>query len=62
MDVESLINKLTINISVLERCNKNWTGTMKDFKGEAKATNEKEYAHAAKAAEGLSKLSSLEMR
>ena len=42
MDVESLINKLTINISMLERCNKDWTGIMKDLKGEAKATcNEK---------------------
>ena len=41
MDVESLINKLTINISMLERCNKDWTGIIKDLKGEAKATDEK---------------------
>ena len=53
MDVESLINKLTINISMLERCNKDWTGIMKDLKGEAKATDEKEYARAAEGGEGF---------
>ena len=53
MDVESLINKLTIDISMLERCNKDWTRIMKDLKGEAKATDEKEYAHAAEGGEGF---------
>ena len=53
MDVESLINKLTINISMLERCNKDWTGIMKDLKSEAKATDEKEYARAAEGGEGF---------
>ena len=43
MDVESLMNKLTINISMLERCNKDWTGIMKDLKGKAKVTDENEY-------------------
>ena len=38
MDVESLINKLKINVSMLERCNKDWTGIMMDSKGKAKAT------------------------
>ena len=53
MDVESLINKLTINISMLERCNKDWTRIMKDLKGEAKATNEKEYTRAAEGGKGF---------
>ena len=53
MDVESLINKLTINISILKRCNKDWTGIMKDLKGKAKATDEKEYAHAAEGVKGF---------
>ena len=53
MDVESLINKLTINISMLERCNKDWTGIMKDLKGEAKPTDEKEYARAAEGGRGF---------
>ena len=53
MDVESLINKLTINILMLERRNKDWTGIMKDLKGKAKATNEKEYACAAEGDKGF---------
>ena len=53
MDVESLINKLTSNISMLERCNKDWTRIMKDLKGEAKATDEKEYARAAEGGGGF---------
>jgi len=36
MDVESLINRLMVNISTLERCNKDWTGVLKDFKGKRK--------------------------
>ena len=62
MDVESLINKLTINISMLERCNKDWTRIMKDLKGEAKATDEKNMRVLLKEVRGLSKLSSLETR
>ena len=29
---ETLINRLTTNISMLERCNKDWTGVLKDLK------------------------------
>ena len=47
MDAETLINRLTLSVSMLERCNKDWIGIMKDLKGEAKATNEKEYARVA---------------
>jgi len=53
MDAESLINRLTTNISMLERCNKDWTSVMKDLKGEAKAANEKEYMRVAEGDEGF---------
>ena len=53
MDTESLINRLTTNISMLERCNKDWTRVMKDLKGEAKAANEKEYMRVAEGDEGF---------
>ena len=53
MDAETLMNRLTLNVSMLERCNKDWTRIMKDLKGEAKATNEKEYACAAEGDEGF---------
>ena len=39
---ETLINRLTTNISMLERCNKDWTGVLMDLKGEAKSNDEKE--------------------
>ena len=44
MDTESLLSGLTINILLLEGCQKDWTGVIKELKGEAKATDEKEYA------------------
>ena len=47
------MNRLTLNVSMLERYNKDWTGIMKDLKGEAKATDEKEYARAAEGDEGF---------
>jgi len=42
MEAENLMNRLMLNISMLKRCNKGWTRLMKDLKGEAKATDEKE--------------------
>jgi len=53
MDAESLINRLTVNISTLERCNKDWTGVLKDLKGEAKTAEEREYNRVADRDEGL---------
>ena len=58
--VKSLINKLMINISMLERCNKNWTGIMKDLKGKAKMKRNMQVL--LKEPRGLSKLLLLEMR
>jgi len=55
MDAESLINRLTTNISMLERCNKDWTGVKKDLKGKAKTTDETEYVHVAEGDEGFIK-------
>jgi len=53
MDAESLINRLTVNISTLERCNKDWMGVLKDLKGEAKTAEEREYDRVADGDKGF---------
>jgi len=54
-DAESLINRLTVNISTLEMYNKDWTGVLKDFKGEVKTAEEREYARVADGDKGFIK-------
>jgi len=50
---ETLINRLTTNILTLERCKKDWTGVLKDLKGEAKSNDKNEYVHLAEGDEGF---------
>ena len=47
-EAEYFINRLSTNSLLLERCNKDWSNILKDatLKGEAKATEEREYARA----------------
>ena len=42
------ILRLSSNIAILERCNKDWSTLMKETKGDAKVTEEREYARMAK--------------
>ena len=45
---------LSSNIAILERCNKDWsTLILKEAKGEAKATEEREYTRIAEGEEGF---------
>ena len=45
-DAEYFIKRLSTNGLLLERCNKDWSNILKDLKGEAKASKEREYAKA----------------
>ena len=45
-DAKYFINRLSTNGLLLERCNKDWSNILKDLKGEAKASEEREYAKA----------------
>jgi len=52
--VETLINRLSSHVSMLERCNKDWTVVLNNTKNKsAKATEEQEYSSAADGEEGL---------
>ena len=42
-EVEYFLNRLMTNVSLLEKCNKDWSNVLKEAKGDAKATEEKEY-------------------
>ena len=47
-DLEDLIQRLSTNISLLERCNKEWTTLLNELlKGDDKVAEEKEYLWAA---------------
>ena len=43
-EMEDYINRLSSNIAILERCNKDWSTLLKETKGDAKVTEEREYA------------------
>ena len=47
-ETEEYINRRSSNIAILERCNKDWsTLILKEAKGEAKATEDREYTRIA---------------
>ena len=52
-EVEDFLNKLTTNVSLLEKCNKGWSNVINRAKGEAKTNEEKEYAKATDGETGL---------
>jgi len=41
--LEEVIARITSSVSLLERCNRDWTNVLKDLKGDDKAKEEKEY-------------------
>ena len=53
-ETKKSINRLSSNIAILERCNKDWsTLILKEAKGKAKATKEREYTCIAEGEEGF---------
>ena len=51
-DTEDFINRLSSNITILERCNKDWSTLLKETKGDAKVIEDREYARVAEGEEG----------
>ena len=45
-EVEDFLSRLTTNVSLLEKCNKDWSNILKETKGDAKVNEEKEYSRA----------------
>ena len=52
-ETEDYINRLSSNIAILERCNKDWSTLLKETKGDAKVTEEREYIRVAEGEEGF---------
>ena len=50
---EDLIERMNTNLSLLERCNRDWGNLLKDLSGEEKAAEEKEYNRVAGGNEGF---------
>ena len=55
-ELEDLIHRLSTNIAVLERCNKEWTTLLNELKGDEKLKEEKEYVWAADGDDGIVEL------
>ena len=51
--MEDYINRLSSNIAILERCNKDWSILLNETKGELKATEERKYVRIAEGEEGF---------
>ena len=56
VELEDLIQRLSTNITLLERCNKDWTALLNELQGEEKMAEEKEYLWAADGDDGLIEL------
>ena len=52
LTLEDLIERMKNNISVIERCNADWTSLLQDLEGKAKVTEEQEHSHVAEGDEG----------
>ena len=50
--VEEVIARININVSLLERCNRNWSSLLKDLKNEDRSKKEKEHQRVAEGSEG----------
>ena len=50
--VEEVIARININVSLLERCNRNWSSLLKDLKNEDRSKEEKEHQCVAEGSEG----------
>ena len=52
---EDLIGCMNTNISLLERCNRDWVNLLKELLGEVKTAENAEYSQVAGGKEGLSR-------
>jgi len=50
---EDFINRISCNIVLLEKCNKDWSNILREMKGDAKVTEECEYARVSKGENGF---------
>ena len=50
--VKEVIARINTNVSLLERCNRDWSSLLKDLKNEDRSKEEKEYQHVAEGSEG----------
>ena len=50
--VEEVIARINANVSLLERCNRDWSSLLKDLKGDERSKEEKEYQRVAEGSEG----------
>ena len=50
--VEEVITRINTNVSLLERCNRDWANLLKDLKSEERGKEEKEYQRVAEGNEG----------
>ena len=49
---EEVIARVNANVSLLERCNRDWSSLLKDLKGDERSKEEKEYQRVAEGSEG----------
>ena len=54
--VEDVLQRITANINLLERCNSDWFALLKELKGDKKVVEEREYSWAAEGDDGLIEL------
>ena len=52
MNTDDLIERMNNNISILERCNRDWVSLLKGLKGEEKTAEEKEHTRVGEGTEG----------
>ena len=50
--MEEVIARINTNVSLLERCNHDWSSLLKDLKNEERSKEEKEYQQVADGSEG----------
>ena len=50
---EDLVGRMTTNVNLLERCNRDWVNLLKELSGEAKAAEDTEYNRVAGGNEGF---------
>ena len=53
---DDIFQRITTNVSLLERCNDNWVTLLRELKGEEKTIEEKEYSWATEGDDGLVEL------
>ena len=52
-EAEDFANRISSNITLLEKCNKDWSNILKELKGDAKVTEESEYKRVADGEDGF---------